>query len=1060
MTVGRLVVLVVLGLGVCLVLVGPAGAVSAGDGADPVPRAGVDLGGVVAQGVGLCDSSGVAQFGDVSVEDYGAGYVLCMRALGLSLGTGDGTYGPDRELTRGQMASFLVRLWRDVLGMGCPEGGTPFTDVAGSVHADNIECLYNLGITLGKTATSYAPRSDLTASQISRFLFRTYEKAGRSCEDRDSELDEAVVCLEKLRVIPSAVEGRSDQAVTRAQMAVYMIGLWHNVAGRGLPPVPPAFGAGSGVGPEDGVSDPDEGSDVLEGPGDGDAGEPIDGDWVIPVFVCAPAGKYTAADLGEWTDVLNDELDGFFERLSGGRMTLRFAQGSVLTDDIDWGNTSRGILRHAGVFPCGEEATRRSGTSQVLIFADVGGGPTEGGTGGYARLRTGPAMMGPTPSTWAVLKANFQAFLELNSVVVHELAHSVLGFPHLKEGYSGGDVFLNEGSIDSVSAQFPSLACYQYEQLGWSVPDYAQPCRRLTPSPPESVSYGQTDNDGAAVTWEPPGFSDGAPITGYVLRFYRGGYAYGVQPYAVVQKPADARYHVLDQSIEPDYYFVTVEAYSKYGEGDRGSVGVDWAPLPPPYGSMRVTDITHGTIHLAWNTESHRKFRDETNTNINYEIAHTANGQTSYEETWGGSGDTTVFRLTDLEPDTKYTIRVRACSRPWSVKRCTSWKTTTASTATAGAVPPPAPISVTAGSDWYLLTWDPVPGAGSYLIELPHGGQRRIPGPDFEQDDGIEPDTSYSLKVRSCRSPTFSCEDGEWTAVTFTTASEPTVPPPYRVALREIGDSWVTLMWETRRDSRWLYREEYEYTDGTTSSGLLHRPDQGETPLQLTVEPNRTYTLKIRNCELAEPNSACSTWTSFTFSTFPASASVSPPSVRVTDLADVWAEFSWDHIAGVMSYDWRYKKTADPTRWRWGNEPEPSVELQTYIEPDTAYTVQVRSCGEPTKPCSNWATTTVTTAQSLPPAPPSYPVSVKDVTDTQIHLAWNQPRQYYQFRWYPTDERGRTYINNDLAYTDTVIFHLEPGTTYTIALRACHWSAGGSLCDNWVTLNATTRPRS
>ena len=142
------------------------------------------------------------------------------------------------------MASFLVRLWRDVLGMDCPSGVTPFSDVGGSVHVGNIECLYNLGVTTGKTATTYAPRSDLTASQISRFLFRTYEKAGRVCENRDSELDEAVVCLHALRVIPSLGEGRSDKGVTRAQMAVYVIGLWHNLAGRGLPPVPPGLSSG------------------------------------------------------------------------------------------------------------------------------------------------------------------------------------------------------------------------------------------------------------------------------------------------------------------------------------------------------------------------------------------------------------------------------------------------------------------------------------------------------------------------------------------------------------------------------------------------------------------------------------------------------------------------------------------------------------------------------------------------------------------------------------------------------------------------------------------------
>ncbi len=199
---------------------------------------------VDAQTGDLCDSASTEQFTDVEARDYGAEYIRCMRALGLSLGRAEGEYGPDSELTRAQMASFLVRLWRDVFDRRCPEGRAPFTDVAGgSIHAADIDCLYWLEITKGVTTTTYGPESKLTASQISRFLLRTYEKAGETCPDREDELDKAVTCLEARNVIPAATEGRSSVRVTRAQMAVYMIGLWHNLSGRGLPPSPPALGS-------------------------------------------------------------------------------------------------------------------------------------------------------------------------------------------------------------------------------------------------------------------------------------------------------------------------------------------------------------------------------------------------------------------------------------------------------------------------------------------------------------------------------------------------------------------------------------------------------------------------------------------------------------------------------------------------------------------------------------------------------------------------------------------------------------------------------------------------
>ena len=208
----------------------------------------VEAGPVLAQDGGgtgdLCDVGSVEQFSDVGASDYAAVYMLCMRALGLSQGRGDGSYGADLDLNRGQMASFLVRLWKDQLGQKCPTAvASPFTDTAGTTHEANINCLYGLGITQGTTATTYSPGDPLKASQISRFLFRTYRKAPTNNDQcpagTKSELDEAVKCLLGLRVAPTEAEATSIAPVIRSQMAVYMIGLWHNLTGRGLPPTPP-----------------------------------------------------------------------------------------------------------------------------------------------------------------------------------------------------------------------------------------------------------------------------------------------------------------------------------------------------------------------------------------------------------------------------------------------------------------------------------------------------------------------------------------------------------------------------------------------------------------------------------------------------------------------------------------------------------------------------------------------------------------------------------------------------------------------------------------------------
>lgn len=75
-------------------------------------------------------------------------------------------------------------------------------------------------------------------------LYRKHhEEGGHACPEwGGSELFRAVECLVALRVVPTAVEASAAAAVTRAQMGVYVIGLY-NLAGKGLPVTPPKLGA-------------------------------------------------------------------------------------------------------------------------------------------------------------------------------------------------------------------------------------------------------------------------------------------------------------------------------------------------------------------------------------------------------------------------------------------------------------------------------------------------------------------------------------------------------------------------------------------------------------------------------------------------------------------------------------------------------------------------------------------------------------------------------------------------------------------------------------------------
>ena len=190
----------------------------------------------------LCEPGSTVQFGDVAEGDYAAGYILCARALGLSLGNASGRFAPDEDLSRAQMAAYLVRLWRDVLGGDCPVGGHPFSDVAsGHWAAADIGCLWALGVTKGATAVTYGPAASVSAAQVTLFTARLLNRAKPgACALTGDELQQAAGCLTGLNVAPSTVEATGAAAASRAQMAVYLIGAWHHATGKGQPPKPPA----------------------------------------------------------------------------------------------------------------------------------------------------------------------------------------------------------------------------------------------------------------------------------------------------------------------------------------------------------------------------------------------------------------------------------------------------------------------------------------------------------------------------------------------------------------------------------------------------------------------------------------------------------------------------------------------------------------------------------------------------------------------------------------------------------------------------------------------------
>ena len=104
--------------------------------------------------------------------------IAWIKSVGVTTGYTPTTYGPNDYVTRGQMAAFLHRLAVDM--DIAPKTGTytsSFTDIKGNQFANDINWLKSTGITTGFTKTSFQPNGKVTRGQMAAFLHRFYNYA-------------------------------------------------------------------------------------------------------------------------------------------------------------------------------------------------------------------------------------------------------------------------------------------------------------------------------------------------------------------------------------------------------------------------------------------------------------------------------------------------------------------------------------------------------------------------------------------------------------------------------------------------------------------------------------------------------------------------------------------------------------------------------------------------------------------------------------------------------------------------------------------------------------------
>jgi hypothetical protein len=122
---------------------------------------------------GYCGST--VPFSDVSPDRWSCKYVKRLVELGITVGIGQGLFGPEDSVTREQMAVFLTRALDEVPSDGYCGTEDPFTDVPYSRWSCKyVKRLMELEITAGIGEGLYGPGDPVTRAQMAVFLARAF----------------------------------------------------------------------------------------------------------------------------------------------------------------------------------------------------------------------------------------------------------------------------------------------------------------------------------------------------------------------------------------------------------------------------------------------------------------------------------------------------------------------------------------------------------------------------------------------------------------------------------------------------------------------------------------------------------------------------------------------------------------------------------------------------------------------------------------------------------------------------------------------------------------------
>lgn len=137
---------------------------------DPVTRG--QMAAFLARALGLDGPTSANPFRDDDGMSF-EGDIERLAAARITTGCGDGRFCPDEQISRGEMAAFLVR----ALGLTGSTSGNLFADDDGTPFENDIERLARAAITTGCGDGDFCPEDPVTRGQMAAFLRRALQES-------------------------------------------------------------------------------------------------------------------------------------------------------------------------------------------------------------------------------------------------------------------------------------------------------------------------------------------------------------------------------------------------------------------------------------------------------------------------------------------------------------------------------------------------------------------------------------------------------------------------------------------------------------------------------------------------------------------------------------------------------------------------------------------------------------------------------------------------------------------------------------------------------------------